>query len=78
VEADRGRISQVISSLISKALKFTQEGSLTSEIKDDENAIVFSVKDTGADSEILPKLFTKFASKSFAGNLNPSNWFSSH
>jgi two-component system sensor histidine kinase VicK len=71
VEADRGRISQVISNLISNALKFTQEGSIviTSEIKDDENAIVFSVKDTGAgiDSEILPKLFTKFASKSFAG-----------
>jgi two-component system sensor histidine kinase VicK len=71
VEADRGRISQVISNLISNALKFTQEGSIiiTSEIKDDENAIVVSVKDTGAgiDSEILPKLFTKFASKSFAG-----------
>jgi two-component system, OmpR family, sensor histidine kinase VicK len=71
VEADRGRISQVISNLISNALKFTQEGSIiiTSEIKDDENAIVVSVKDTGAgiDSEMLPKLFTKFASKSFAG-----------
>lgn len=71
VEADRGRISQVISNLISNALKFTEEGSIiiTSEIKDDENAIVVSVKDTGAgiDSEILPKLFTKFASKSFAG-----------
>jgi two-component system, OmpR family, sensor histidine kinase VicK len=38
VEADRGRISQVISNLISNALKFTQEGSIiiTSEIKDDE------------------------------------------
>jgi signal transduction histidine kinase len=71
VEADRGRISQVISNLISNALKFTQEGSIiiTSEIKDDGKAIVVSVKDTGAgiDSEILPKLFTKFASKSFAG-----------
>jgi two-component system, OmpR family, sensor histidine kinase VicK len=71
VEADRSRISQVISNLISNALKFTQEGSIiiTSEIKDDENAIVVSVKDTGTgiDSEILPKLFTKFASKSFAG-----------
>ena len=71
VEADRGRISQVISNLISNALKFTQEGSIitTSKIKDDENVIVVGVKDTGAgiDSEILPKLFTKFASKSFAG-----------
>src|ERR687891_205432 len=69
--SERGRISEVISNLISNALKFTQEGSIitTSKIKDDENAIVVSVKDTGAgiDSEILPKLFTKFASKSFAG-----------
>ncbi|MDQ3839151.1 MAG: HAMP domain-containing histidine kinase [Thermoproteota archaeon] len=71
VEADRGRISQVISNLINNALKFTQDGTiLTSlEINEDENAIVVSVKDTGAgiDSGILPKLFTKFASKSFAG-----------
>ena len=71
VEADRGRISQVVSNLISNALKFTQEGSIitTSKINGDENAIVVSFKDTGAgiDSEILPKLFTKFASKSFAG-----------
>jgi signal transduction histidine kinase len=71
VEADRGRISQVVSNLLSNALKFTEEGSIltTSEIKDDGNAIVVSVKDTGAgtDSEILPRLFTKFASKSFAG-----------
>jgi signal transduction histidine kinase len=72
VEADRGRISQVVSNLLSNALKFTEEGSIltTSEIKDDnKKAIVVSVKDTGAgiDSEILPKLFTKFASKSFAG-----------
>jgi signal transduction histidine kinase len=72
VEADRGRISQVVSNLLSNALKFTEEGSIltTSEIKDDnKKAIVVSVKDTGAgiDYEILPKLFTKFASKSFAG-----------
>jgi signal transduction histidine kinase len=72
VEADRGRISQVVSNLLSNALKFTEEGSIltTSEIKDDnKNTIVVSVKDTGAGihPEILSRLFTKFASKSFEG-----------
>src|SRR5919109_1292110 len=71
LEADRGRISQVVSNLLSNALKFTEEGSIltTSEIKDVENAIVVNIKDTGVgiDSEILPRLFTKFASKSFEG-----------
>lgn len=71
VQADRGRISQVIFSLLSNALKFTEEGGIvvTSEIKDDQNVIVVSINDTGVgiDSEIMPQLFTKFASKSFTG-----------
>lgn len=71
VEADRGRISQVVSNLISNAVKFTQEGSIiiTLEINDDENALVIRVKDTGEgiDSGIFPRLFTKFASNSFTG-----------
>jgi signal transduction histidine kinase len=70
IQADRGRISQVVLNLLSNALKFT-EGTIviTSEIKDDQNVLVVSVNDTGAgiDFEIMPQLFTKFASKSFAG-----------
>jgi two-component system sensor histidine kinase VicK len=70
-QADRGRISQVVLNLLSNALKFTEEGTIviTSEIKDDQNVLVVSVNDTGAgiDFEIMPQLFTKFASKSFAG-----------
>jgi signal transduction histidine kinase len=73
IHADRGRISQVVSNLLSNALKFTEEGSIivTTAISDDnnKNAIIVSVKDSGAgiDCEILPQLFTKFASKSFQG-----------
>lgn len=71
VQADRGRISQVVFNLLSNALKFTEEGGIvvTSEIKDDQNVIVVSINDTGVgiDSEIMPQLFTKFASKSFTG-----------
>jgi signal transduction histidine kinase len=63
------RITQVISNLINNSLKFTKSGkiSVTSEKKDGD-AIV-SVKDTGTgiEPEIMPKLFSKFASKSYQG-----------
>ncbi|HEY9386521.1 MAG TPA: HAMP domain-containing sensor histidine kinase [Nitrososphaeraceae archaeon] len=69
VEADKGRITQVISNLLSNAIKFTNEGviSIISEKKDSQ--VIVSIKDTGKgiDEEIFPKLFTKFTSKSFAG-----------
>jgi two-component system, OmpR family, sensor histidine kinase VicK len=68
-EADKGRISQVISNLLSNALKFTREGiiSITSEKKDGQ--IVVSIKDTGTGihPEIMPRLFSRFATKSQSG-----------
>jgi two-component system, OmpR family, sensor histidine kinase VicK len=71
---DKGRISQVVSNLLSNAIKFSEEeGSIliSAERKKDtdKNIVVVSVKDTGAgiDSEMLPRLFTKFASKSEMG-----------
>ena len=72
VYADRVRISQVLSNLLTNAIKFTNEGNIivTAEIHDgNKNSIVVRVKDNGAgiDSEILPQLFAKFASKSFQG-----------
>jgi signal transduction histidine kinase len=76
VQADKGRIIQVISNLLSNAVKFTQKGtiSISLERKKDDNYsnndyVVISVKDTGQgiDPEILPKLFTKFATKSQTG-----------
>ena len=49
--------------------KFTKEGvtSITSEKKDSQ--IVVSIKDTGTgiDPEIMPRLFSKFATKSQSG-----------
>ena len=69
IEADKGRITQVISNLLSNAPKFTTEGSITIATERKSSQIVISVKDTGTgiDSEILPKLFTKFATKSETG-----------
>ncbi len=70
VEADRERLTQVISNLISNAIKFTQEGviKVSVEVKDNRDAVI-TVKDNGEgiDSEIMPRLFTKFATKSIMG-----------
>jgi signal transduction histidine kinase len=72
IEADRSRLCQVIYNLLSNAVKFTNDGSITviAEKKDkDDNFILLSIRDTGIgiDSEMLPKLFTKFATKSQTG-----------
>jgi two-component system sensor histidine kinase VicK len=70
VEADRERLTQVISNLISNAIKFTQEGVIrvSVEVKDNRDAVM-TIKDNGEgiDSEIMPRLFTKFATKSIMG-----------
>src|SRR3989442_14219714 len=75
IQADKGRISQVISNLLSNAIKFTTEGTILISVEKDKGsnnnnkAIIVSVKDSGQgiDSSILPKLFRKFASKSYKG-----------
>jgi signal transduction histidine kinase len=79
VEADKERIMQVISNLLSNAIKFTKEGSISIDVvkkrriedgkNDSQEEVVVSVEDTGTgiDSEVLPRLFTKFATKSDIG-----------
>jgi len=69
IEADKGRISQVVSNLLANAVKFTKEGTVKVVTEKKDNEIVISIKDTGAgiDSEILPRLFTKFATTSTTG-----------
>src|SRR5215472_4991272 len=66
IEADRNRVNQVISNLLSDAIKFTGEGTVSITAVPNTNQIVVSITDTGSgiDSEILPRLFTKFATKS--------------
>jgi signal transduction histidine kinase len=69
VEADKDRIHQVISNLLSNAIKFTDEGKVIISATKFDDEVVVKVKDTGSgiDSKILPKLFTKFATKSVSG-----------
>jgi two-component system, OmpR family, sensor histidine kinase VicK len=68
LEADRNKISQVISNLLSNAIKFTGEGTiLVNAEKNKDEEVIVSVKDTGTgiDPEIFPRLFSMFVSKSF-------------
>ena len=70
VEADRSRLTQVISNLLSNAVKFTTaEGTISISTEKKDNQVIVSVKDTGSgiDPEILPRLFSKFSTKSFEG-----------
>lgn len=71
VLADKNRLNQVIYNLLINAFKFTKEGDTISVIliEEQRNQIVVKVKDsgTGIDPEIFPRLFEKFASKSFQG-----------
>ena len=76
LEADKSRIAEVISNLLSNAIKFTQKGTITISVKisktnknNVKNWVVVSMKDTGQgiDINILPRLFTKFVSKSHHG-----------
>ena len=72
VQADKYRLNQVISNLISNSIKFTNKGGtifITIKREKDNKAIIISIKDTGIgiDPEIMPRLFTRFASKSFQG-----------
>ena len=80
VEADKGRIAQVVSNLLSNAIKFTKDGEIFVSIdekkeeendndKNNVNYALVTVRDTGegVNPEILPKLFSKFITKSFEG-----------
>ncbi len=75
INADKTRLTQVISNLLDNALKFTQGGfiiittRITHKEKDNNDKVIVMIKDSGIgiDNEILPRLFTKFATKSDQG-----------
>ncbi len=76
LNGDIQRLSRVIFNLINNAINFTSQGTILVEInKEDDNAdrgggrIIVSVKDSGSgiDPNILPRLFSKFVTKSDKG-----------
>jgi signal transduction histidine kinase len=75
VQADKSRLTQVISNLLSNAIKFTKEGTICLDIEKKvgeiekgkkQEAAIITVRDTGMgiDSELLDRLFSKFVTKS--------------
>ena len=71
VYADREKIVQVIANILSNAIKFTKDGtiSISSRVDASGQTAIVSIRDTGEgiDAEILPKLFGKFISRSEKG-----------
>jgi signal transduction histidine kinase/ActR/RegA family two-component response regulator len=60
---DAPRIRQILSNLISNALKFTERGGVSVSVARRGEALSFAVSDTGIGiaAEALPKLFNKFS-----------------
>jgi len=70
MKADRNRITQVISNLLSNAINFTKTGTIhvyKETEKDGSMRVIVKDTGTGIDPEILPRLFTKFTTKSNKG-----------
>ena len=59
---DEIKTHQILSNLISNAVKFTQNGTIDIDISLDKNNISFSITDTGSgiDQDELNKIFDRF------------------
>jgi two-component system sensor histidine kinase VicK len=69
INADKTRIYEVVSNLLTNAIKFTDSGIIAIGSSVEGRNVIVSVKDSGRsiDAELMPRLFTKFASKSETG-----------
>jgi two-component system, OmpR family, sensor histidine kinase VicK len=72
VVADKHRINQVLNNLLNNALKFTKQGQITLSTEKEEKygkEVIVKIQDSGLgiDPDIMPRLFTKFATKSYSG-----------
>jgi two-component system sensor histidine kinase VicK len=73
VNANKLQISMVMSNIIDNAINFIppkQKGLISITVKQNGNDVIVRIKDNGEGihPEIFPRLFTKFATKSFYGS----------
>jgi signal transduction histidine kinase len=69
LKGDNERLSEVVWNLLDNATKFTEKGAISIVTTKDDNYITLAIKDSGSgiNSNVLPKLFTKFVTKSEKG-----------
>jgi signal transduction histidine kinase len=77
LKVDKSRIAEVLSNLLSNAVKFTSKGTITISVElqnnnnnsDKNELVIVNIQDTGQgiDANMFPRLFMKFASKSYQG-----------
>ncbi len=63
VQADSGKIKEVIENLIDNAIKYTPKGSVTVSVLKGDNTVTVKIADTGngIPAEVIPQLFKKFS-----------------
>ncbi|MFH1178457.1 MAG: HAMP domain-containing sensor histidine kinase, partial [bacterium] len=63
VQADSGKIKEIIGNLIDNSIKYTKQGSVTVSIAKSEKTVTVKIADTGVGipAEIIPQLFKKFS-----------------
>jgi signal transduction histidine kinase len=69
VDADKTKLFEVLSNLLRNAIKFTDKGSIKVVLDKTESEAIVTVQDTGKgiDPDIMPKMFSRFTSKSDSG-----------
>lgn len=76
VNADRGKVAQILHNLINNSIKYTQNGSITVYVSEDtkSNMIHIDIKDTGVgmSTEELDNIFGKFERAPGANAVNVS------
>lgn len=62
LSCNQDRIKQLFINIIDNAIKYTEEGTITVECKEDSNSLVIKVKDTGIgmEPEHLTRIFERF------------------
>jgi signal transduction histidine kinase len=69
VDADKTRLFEVLSNLLRNAIKFTKQGKIEIKAYRRDREVIVEIKDSGKGihPEVMPKLFTKFITKSETG-----------